>query len=703
MNPIVKKYLQKKIFDQKGFIASAKSVQFSYDGLAARMKNLGLDINLIKSEKDLNQALGFIKSIEDQVFKERFGNMLSKKESAEIFDLDKNKLNPDESIMGGTQDEKEMLTKSIDRNVKEATEKGDFTGIRNQLLRDKDILREFELSKKFPFRRDTNVRSGEDAIPLARAAKFDDEMGIKSLPDRDYSVDKLVKDFKKFGKATDDDIKLILGSGKSGQIPYVMDQYGMSYKDVISTLKSGKPLIEGLAQGGRAGLRLGSKGPGEVLEDEKKLKQKIESFLIKRAPFGILMDSPKNQSLNLENLNRADRPSKPEITIGPYKPESDIDPFSKENLVEFDDGTFMYKDSGKYFKVDEEDEPYEVPGPSEGAKPIPKTMEAAQGGRAGFDNGSKPKGLLDLLDIKASGSKSGKQDIQGAPKGFTEDAEQYNFIANLEIPVTEKVKLLANLIQGKSRNRIEKDNNELFMMDDGYKNRNIGLSFNEGGEGLSAKLMKNIDTGEDDFRIQLLKRFATGGRVGFKVGSESKRAFLKAAGGLAALIASIKSGLIGMPKKEVAKQVVKESVKDVANAPPSYFFNLVNKIKKFGRDDIPLQERQKVTQYKNYEMVEDLTNGDVRITKSKGSSEAPNYKEEVMEYSPGGQVEEGGYTTPKRYEEGTLSVDESGKMKNAEIGLEQESIEEIMKDATEVVVKQKIKRASGGVAHMLGE
>ena len=31
--------------------------------------------------------------------------------------------------------------------------------------------------------------------------------------------------------------------------------------------------------------------------------------------------------------------------------------------------------------------------------------------------------------------------------------------------------------------------------------------------------MKNIDTGEDDFRIQLLNRFATGGRVGLMGGA----------------------------------------------------------------------------------------------------------------------------------------------------------------------------------------
>ena len=80
--------------------------------------------------------------------------------------------------MGGTQED--MLQKSIDKNIAAATEKGDFKGIKNQLLRDPDIAREFAMMKKFPFRRDENVRSGEDAIPLARKAKFDEEMGIKN-------------------------------------------------------------------------------------------------------------------------------------------------------------------------------------------------------------------------------------------------------------------------------------------------------------------------------------------------------------------------------------------------------------------------------------------------------------------------------------------------------------------------------------------
>ena len=251
MNKVVEQIIKKELFKRGGVMASREAVEAAYKSLETRMKPLGLDINLIKSEKDYNQALGFVKNLEEQIFKKSIED--STKGPAKIFDLEGKRLDPNEPIMGGTQEE------SIKKNIAEATKKGDFKGIKNQVLRDPDIAREFALSRKFPFRRDENVRSGADAIPLARKAEFDEEMGIKSMAkDRDYSVEKLVSDFKKFGKATDDDIQTILKSGKSGQIPYVMDNYGMSYTDVINTLKKGEPLIEGLAKGGRAGFKVGS-------------------------------------------------------------------------------------------------------------------------------------------------------------------------------------------------------------------------------------------------------------------------------------------------------------------------------------------------------------------------------------------------------------------------------------------------------------
>ena len=258
-NPVIKKFIQKSLFKQKGAISSAKAVDFSTNALETRLTNAGIDLNLIRSQKDLDQALAFVKQIEDQVFAKKFGDIFSKKESAKIFDLEGQRLDPKKPIMGGTQSEEDILQKSIKKNVDEATKKGDFKGIFNQVLRDPEIAREFALSKKFPFSKETNVRSGADAIPLGRKAEFDEEMGIKSMAkDRDYSVEKLESDFKKFGNATDKDIQMILGSGKSGQIPYVMDNYGMSYTDVINTLKRGDPLIEGMAKGGRAGFKVGS-------------------------------------------------------------------------------------------------------------------------------------------------------------------------------------------------------------------------------------------------------------------------------------------------------------------------------------------------------------------------------------------------------------------------------------------------------------
>ena len=255
-NPVIKKFIQKQLFKQKGTISSGKAVAFSTNALETRLTNAGIDLNLIKSQRDLDQALAFVKQIEDQVFAKKFGETFGKKESAKVFDLEGKRLDPDKPIMGGTQED------SIKKNIAEATKKGDFKGIANQVLRDPDIAREFALSKKFPFRRDINVRSGEDAIPLARAAKFDEEMkklNISATPGKDAenTVGEFVDQMKKFG-VKDKDIQMMLGSGKSGQIPYVMEQYGLSASDVVNILKRGDDLIEGLAKGGRAGFKVGS-------------------------------------------------------------------------------------------------------------------------------------------------------------------------------------------------------------------------------------------------------------------------------------------------------------------------------------------------------------------------------------------------------------------------------------------------------------
>ena len=107
----------------------------------------------------------------------------------------------------------------------------------------------------------------------------------------------------------------------------------------------------------------------------------------------------------------------------------------------------------------------------------------ADGGRIGYKDGPK---LTDFLNVQASGSKSGKQQIQGAPEGITSDKEIINAIITMDIPLTEKVNLIGDLQYGKFRDRIEYNDDEIFLDDPkSYRNRNIGLEYNRGGEGFS--------------------------------------------------------------------------------------------------------------------------------------------------------------------------------------------------------------------------
>ena len=524
-------------------MASKEAVERAYRALEAKMKPLGLDINLIKTEKDYNQALGFIKSLEDQVFAKKFENVLNKK-SAEIFDLDKNKLNPDKTIMGGTQDEKDMLQKSIKKNVAEATKKGDFKGIANQVLRDPEIAREFALMKRFPFDKDLNVRSGADAIPLSRKAEFDEQMkklNISATPgkDREGTVGEFVQEMKRF-KIPDEDIQMMLSSGKSSQVPYVMEQYGLSASDVVNILKRGDDLIEGLATGGRAGFRVGKKVVEKIIKPEKTLKS-VEK-----------------------------------------------------------------------------------------------------------------KGIIDLSDPKV--------------------AEEFaKYMKQMDPELDAKMQQIADDIN----QRIE---------------------------------LRNLK------KEKGRKENSEGGRIGYKVGSPSKRAFLKVMGGLAATIAAIKSGLIGTPKKEVAKQVIKETAKDVGSAPPSYFFDLANKIKLLGKES-KVKPKERTNEYyytgkdgSEYTLTEDVGTGEMQIVKEKtgvGTSGEKTFDtiedQTVMEYRPGkSMADESTKGTPAdQYDEYRVNFDVDGTPADAD-DISEIVKKEIIEEASEIPEK-KIKRAGGGVAYMLGE
>ena len=529
MNPIVKKYLQKKLFDQKGFIASAKAVQFSYDALAARMKNLGLDINLIKSERDLNQALGFVKTIEDQVFAKKFGDTLTKKESAEIFDLDKNKLNPDKTIMGGTQDEKDMLQRSIDKNVKAATEKGDFVGIKNQLLRDPEIAEEFSKLK------------------AAEKLQRERDLTKKLIPDRDIipyqgqEIQKMTGPEKQKYLITDDEqtAELLKRGYTFDDIIYAQDNYGLTAKEIMEEAKGAtKKDPFPFETGGRVGFRVGKKVVEKLVKPKKTLKSIEET------------------------------------------------------------------------------------------------------------------GMIDISDPEIA-------------------AEFAKYMKQMDPNLDAKMQQIADDIN----QRIELRN---FKKEKGRKEN------------------------------------SEGGRIGYKVGSPSKRTFLKIMGGLAATIAAIKSGLIGTPKKEVAKQVIKETAKDVGSAPPSYFFDLANKIKLLGKESkVKPQERVNEYNYKGkdgseYTLTEDIGTGDMQIVKEKGGIGIADDKafdtiedRTVMDYKKGRGDETTQGTPADEYDEYRVDFDVDGTPADAD-EISEIVKKQIIEEASEISEK-KIKRAGGGVAYMLGE
>ena len=312
----------------------------------------------------------------------------------------------------------------------------------------------------------------------------------------------------------------------------------------------------------------------------------------------------------------------------------------------------------------------------------------AMGGRAGFDEGGMglkffPRASgIQLEKEVGPGIKISERDLN---YGITGLLKGDNFFGGAEID-KGKVKLDVTTPEGDTlfKDTIAKDDAVNFI---------LGVGDPEGD-----KFQIKVDDDFENMKLVLKKTFAEGGRAGFKDGPDdpSKRKFIKIMGGLATL------PFIGKYFRgaEKAAPVAEKAVETVTQA-PSYFFDLIAKIKLFGKEGVSVGPRQRTYNFKDYEMVEDVTTGDVRVTKYKGDPDQPGYKEEVMEYEPGGIREEGGNVTSPRYEEGTVFADMDGKMKDFDMGIEPDSVKEIIKDASQNAPS--IKKAGGGIARMLGE
>ena len=204
---------------------------------------------------------------------------------------------------------------------------------------------------------------------------------------------------------------------------------------------------------------------------------------------------------------------------------------------------------------------------------------------------------------------------------------------------------------------------------------------------------------------------ANGGRIGLKDGMD-RRTFMKILGGLATL------PILGRYFKGAEKAApVVEKVAETATQAPTYFFDLVAKIKTFGKKS-KTGPSDRIDEYsytgKNgdqYTLTEDIATGDAQITKDKmgiGSSGDKTFDviedRTVMDYKARKRdvdVETRQMTDEAaEYDEYKVEFDQDGTEAGADAIdeiIQKEIIEESKKAAPP------IKKASGGLAYMLGE
>ena len=219
---------------------------------------------------------------------------------------------------------------------------------------------------------------------------------------------------------------------------------------------------------------------------------------------------------------------------------------------------------------------------------------------------------------------------------------------------------------------------------------------------------RNVDIDPEDM-------FANGGRIGLKKGMD-RRTFMKIMGGLTT-IPIFGKFFKGAEVAAPVTQKVMENFSSKASEAPTYFFNLMTKIKMFGKKS-KVGPSDRVDEYsytgKNgdqYTLTEDITTGDAQITKDKmgiGTSGDKSFDviedRTVMDYKARKQdvdVEtQRPIDEPVEYEEYKVDFDQDGTEAGAD-AIDEMIQKEIIEEAAEEAPS--IKKASGGIARMLGE
>jgi hypothetical protein len=212
-------------------------------------------------------------------------------------------------------------------------------------------------------------------------------------------------------------------------------------------------------------------------------------------------------------------------------------------------------------------------------------ITAANGGRVGLRYGGDTMGGINDKSISSPGpdrSKVSEQQERNNQEAISRarDSQQYDYTAPKQIAKDIAINTGKNLIGKKIASTLGIGTGPIGVL--------IAL------KGLYDQTKNPVYSEED---VTYGFPYQTGGRVGL-AGGMTRRAFLKLMGGVAAGIGAVKSGIMGVGKKGVAKKVVKEVIK-TPNAPgkPEWFDALVNKVILEGDDvtkKLAIKDRQTV-------------------------------------------------------------------------------------------------------------
>ena len=449
---------------------------------------------------------------------------------------------------------------------------------------------------------------------------------------------------------------------------------------------------EDMATGGRAGFANGSddirvtKGLRSDPEVAKQINEFLMGEAIKKQPEGVLMDPPPEPNYGL--IEEMIKPKKKGLI--------------PDNIIEFDDGTLFYKDTGEYYDLNTGKQ---TTGPSKGAKIVPKILEAAEGGRIGLASGTQfklPFGKPDYFTGKGKNRRGiyiqpdgtrlvvpiGPDDLPsystGGRAGFADGSEDSGApsirleprVSGIQTEqtvapgITESVRDIdygltallkgdkfyggASLDKGKVKVDVETEDGQTLFKDSIGKDDAINFIVGMGQRDEGNRFEIKVDDDFENMNVIYKKTFAEGGRIGLKDGPDmpGRRKFMKIMGGLASLPIVGKFVKPAMPLIQKGAEISGPALDKIIQT----VMSAGKLISQSGRRVKEMVTKKKL---KDVEVEEDIMDGPSYTIKT---------KDKTIYYRPGRQDE---------------------------MGIEDDIIEVLEDTVT--------KKAGGGIARMLGE